>query len=153
MQKFLSALAVICAFGLAACGKGSGPEGTWTLDVEGSVAANMGTLKPTQPTETSPENVRRKEALARQVFAGMKVSITIKSDHTFVNNAMVGTLPQEIVGTWSQSGDQVTFQAKTREGKPVQGADAAPMVMTFKDDRLTGNPAGAIPIAIVLKRG
>src|SRR5262245_5934216 len=132
MKTFLSMLAVAIAVSLAACGDkgaggsgGSSPEGNWVLDVDGAIEAS-------RPPGLAPEKIKEEDAGARSFFEMMKVTLALKGDKTFTSTSAGGGETQTIAGTWSQSGDQVTLQAKTKDGKPAEGESAKPMTLTWK---------------------
>lgn len=77
------------------------------------------------------------EKKAREQFGNIQATVEIKNDKTYTGRFTMGSEKEESTGTWSASGDQITFTPKTKDGKPVEGDDAKPKTGTVKGDTLT----------------
>ena len=72
-------------------------------------------------------------------LGGLEATLEIKSGGAFTSAFAMGASTQRIEGTWTLQGDKLTLTATKKDGKPPEGKDKEPLVLTLKDGRL--NPA------------
>lgn len=161
-----AALSVVLflSLGLAACGDkaggGGGVVGAWTIDLGPLIDADMAKLQaqfqekvdaaPAEQREMIKNLLPSSDKLMEQVkaqYASLKAVIEFKADHTVTYKSEMGEKAKEAGdGTWAQSGDQITVTPRTQNGKPAEGKDAEPKLLTFKDGKLSAQPASDGPV-------
>jgi hypothetical protein len=153
MNRFVgwASAAVTAVLGLAACGGdsggggGGGIVGTWTLEAERSMAPlvdkmwdamgpqreQLKAIPPEALKSMSPEQREQLESLSSKegfkklaMKEGGEMSFEVKGDGTYVGTQKKKTDTSTLTGTWAQSGSTYTFTPKSKDGKPVSGADA-----------------------------
>lgn len=134
-MKLLPALLLLALPFLFSCGgeaKAASPViGTWTLDVEGSVAGM-----------TEDE-----KAMLGEMLKQMKFSITFAEDNT-INGALevMGTT-DNIKGTWSSDGNAITATT-TSDSKPEEIVQA----LTLDGEKLTLPAMDGAPGMVLMKQ-
>lgn len=152
--------------GSSASGSGSGAAsgvvGSWEFDVDALVDAMLGatqgmmekmlsSLPPEAQAEARkqmPTREKMKEDMSKR-----SAVFTFSSDGTasFVGKEEGGK-DETGTGTWKQDGDKVIVTPKTKDGKPVEGKDASPKTLRFRDGALflrlsdmAGDDTGGMP--------
>ena len=148
MKRLFSVLVVLCAAGLSACGdKGAdGPVGTWVLDTKAFFDQNTELFGGV--ATGGPEEQKARAELEKS----MQTTMVLKADKSFTGDFVMMGQSTKVAGSWSASGDQVTFTAKTKNGEPVTGKDTKPWTLTVKGNSMSGKPDAETPVTIVLKR-
>jgi hypothetical protein len=98
-------------------------------------------------------DAKKKQDEAKKKLADLdKVKMVLdlsKDGSAAMDVAMAGDAPEKVLGSWTQTGDQVTVTMKTSNGKAVEGRKAEPRTFTLKDDVMTMSEG---PMTITFKR-
>ncbi len=120
MRTFTFGLAFLAALTLTACGGegggGGGPEGKYNIDRDHLEKAAMEQAKKEMPEgmEMPPEMM----TMMKQMLAKFTIEVDVQSGGNWVvkGNAGDGDKLDE-TGTWTISGDQITFTTTKKDGK------------------------------------
>lgn len=128
--------------------------GRWTADMTPIVAMMKPMLEmAVKMAESMPQvagadagDSKKKLDEAKRKFANldkMKMDIDLAKDGSATMDvAMANDAPESAVGSWTQTGDQVTIAMKTSNGKALEGRKAEPKTLTLKDGSLIMSDGG-----------
>jgi hypothetical protein len=161
MRNLLALVAVAAlSVSLVACsdsGSGGGAPadpnsavGTWAADMAPMLAAVKPMLEAQIKAAESmaganPEAKKQLDELRSQLaeFDKAEIAMTLKSDGSATMRAVVpGQKTDNLTGSWTQTGDQVTITPKTKNGAAVTGEAAEAKTLTLKNGVLSGTDEG-----------
>ncbi|MEZ5977670.1 MAG: hypothetical protein R3F34_05565 [Planctomycetota bacterium] len=134
--------------------KNDSAVGTWAIDSEATVAANMPMIEAQADAQGQDEEMRTQ---MKEMFAGMlaemQLTVTLAEDGTMQGTAEqpspFGGEPQQstMTGTWTQEGDQVTMTG-AEEGRAPET-----QIGTLDGDRMTiAMEAGPDTLQLIMVR-
>jgi hypothetical protein len=140
--------------GAAGVISGSGVAGTYVLDAEDMLEKmqkmmmeQMGDMVKQMPPEQLEE---MKKEMAKNAQS-MNVEMSVKADNTWTGTAKMGGDKKETSsGTWSKSGDTITFTLTHEDGKEKDEPESIKGVLV--DGGIKLKPEKDMPFDIVLRR-
>jgi len=157
-QALVLTLALMAVVALG-CGDGSGLAGTYTLD-KGKMKELMQKSQGGTEMESALEGVpaEAREAMGGmmdqmvQALENMEVELVVSADGTFTGTSSMMGQKDTSTGTWTKSGDIVTFVTKHEDGQGSDEPDS--MRARYKDGTLTLIPdeGEQMPFEMVLHK-